>query len=460
MRFVMRLFSFVVLLVFTVVLNAAPLPTLPNGFLKIDSKRIPPALQGLVQTVAAAVGKLEIRARVDFEVKETKIKKGMVFATGTAYVIEPGDRINTDYHVISDWIQNRNHLDLVFVFGGKEIEIDKVLFEDEKADLATLALPEKTKSALPVAKVELDTGLRVIQLGHPLSSKTPMVTLGNVIQNDEEGLFLSTPSLPGLSGAPIVAFDEYGKMLGVIGNTKGILAVSAIKLKGLEGALAIDYYGLDNINERLYWLTSRADVEKTFRIEKGPQGDFKSDPLEELKVPRGQLEQATMMNFSLLRNDHNVTIFRKELEEISKDFDSLAEQLVNQGKEKPPREVLKKMVTLNFRLEAISARAVKNLYPISSLPIRTSEELARSYVSNPTSAKLARFLKGVAIEIRDLLPQLDAQVKEDNQRKALVTSASELSKYLLELEAIPKLKEDEVYFSHFFQIPTRVNVIR
>ncbi len=232
---------------------------LPIGFYSLDSEKIPKALREKLKSVAKGVGRIEIRLKEDLN----GLKKGHVVGSGSGYVIGPGDVAKTNSHVIQAWKQNPEKLSLYFVIPAGEFELTEVLNDDPKKDIATLKLPRAVEGISLTGEVSKDSGMDVVTFGYPLGCKAVKVAFGKVVKNTGEDLFLTSPSLPGNSGGPILTFK--GDSVQVVATAK---AIRAIQTQALRDGMMIsrDFATQSVLNLLLHTLLTLPDPTKQLKI--------------------------------------------------------------------------------------------------------------------------------------------------------------------------------------------------
>jgi S1-C subfamily serine protease len=206
----------------------------PVGFHSLDSKKIPADLRAVLSKVQGSVGKVELRVNKDVS---KEVKKGAVYTSGTGYVVEPGDVLRTASHVIKAWKENRDKLDLFFVPDGKEgILIEKIIKDDTDTDLATLGI-KKQENFLALSNQKLELGTPLIQIGYALGFENKKMTYGQIIKKSKRGFILSSPSVPGCSGGPLLTLE--GDKLAVAGQLFGHESIFTIP--EFKESLDLDY---------------------------------------------------------------------------------------------------------------------------------------------------------------------------------------------------------------------------
>ncbi|MBI4403643.1 MAG: trypsin-like peptidase domain-containing protein, partial [Deltaproteobacteria bacterium] len=306
----MKVVFFLILLLICWVGMAAPTykHILPYGFLEVPSDAISDRLRNELSQTARYVGRIELRTIKDID----DIKSGTMIASGTGYVVSPGNVVYTSSHVIQLWLRNKDRISIAIRLDGQSpIAIEKMLSDDHEKDIASLSLPKTVDSPLTITKTSSEfEGARVAVLGYPLAVDKQMVTFGRVIKIEGSIFFLSNPSLPGCSGSPVILIDGQGKLKSVVGTLRGIESVS--NFEDLKGAISIDYLTYDAINNHLNRLMSVREVKKTLQIEKDQAGQFASKIISGFMMPQGDPAYFTgMWNFDLNRADDAVNEFAK-----------------------------------------------------------------------------------------------------------------------------------------------------
>ncbi|MBK7588657.1 MAG: trypsin-like peptidase domain-containing protein [Bacteroidetes bacterium] len=174
------------------------------------------------------------------DVEDVKKIKSMVpdypsMYTGTCFAISQNGYLVTNLHVIDGF-------DKIFVFTQDNIgHQSEIVATDELNDLAVLKITEEDfafadKIPYSVRKANPNIAQRVYSLGYPKSDivyNEGYISSITGFEGDSSRYQLELPSVPGVSGAPII--DETGNIIGVISGkqsqSEGI--TYAIKSKSL-----------------------------------------------------------------------------------------------------------------------------------------------------------------------------------------------------------------------------------
>lgn len=135
-------------------------------------------------------------------------------ANGTGFYIKNKNLIITNEHVI------RGYREVVVSGRGIDKTVSEVLYSDKMHDLAFLSFPvskEMPQIDLADSDVSLETGSRVVAIGHPygLSFTTTegIISKGRRLYNNINYIQFDAAMNPGNSGGPLV--NQSGKVIGV-----------------------------------------------------------------------------------------------------------------------------------------------------------------------------------------------------------------------------------------------------
>jgi len=197
-------------------------------------------------------------------------EKGNTIGKGSGFIVRRDGAVVTNYHVIG------MARDIKVKVGNKALDVEGLIFTDEKNDLVILKaevknlsiLKAKTKN-MPVVKLgvigKANIGEHVYVIGYPsgIESAISVGLLSGLRKIDEkrEILKMSAPVSPGSSGSPV--FNRNGEVIGIVTsshisetrNSSFAISVKLIKDKiSNKSVTAIKESGLeDYINTAIYW---------------------------------------------------------------------------------------------------------------------------------------------------------------------------------------------------------------
>lgn len=432
-----------------VVTEDEPKEILPYGLLDLESNQIPFQMRKTLQEAGKAVGRVVLRKKADRS----------IISQGTGYVVLPGDILETNFHVLEDWISNESELEALVYFDGIEepLNLLKVLRKDEKGDFVVVLMNKKHAHFLRTLSNEhVLPGNRIVSIGHPYGNLKKKVTFGHLVEPFSQGrseFVLSSPSVPGESGSPAILVSRNGALVGVIGLIKGAETIS--NLQELPGAVRLHNEVFKVLNSNLFRLTLAPEPKKTLKITEGDKG-LKSEVIANWMLPvNDPLYAVTMHNLSVY-----LTPQRKE--ELNKTLDWAIEKLENvkSSIEKKTSlwsvrdETLTALRSINVRLQQLAVSSARNSDVMFNVPSRTEKELSAWVNGSDTPARLIPRVDKFIQEIQEAKGQLTFRMEGDKKVIDFFKSEDAIAKYLLELERNPSLKESESFYNgHFLYVP-------
>ncbi|MEM9823957.1 MAG: trypsin-like peptidase domain-containing protein, partial [Bacteroidota bacterium] len=145
--------------------------------------------------------------------KEIIVQIATPYSTGTGFYCHDHQLIITNEHVVRD--NRRVIIDGVFF----EKQLSRVLYIDQKYDLAFLEVPKGAKAHAVTlhAQNDLREGQKVIAIGHPFSmnfaATQGIISSKNQPQDDVAYIHHDAALNPGNSGGPLI--NEKGEVIGV-----------------------------------------------------------------------------------------------------------------------------------------------------------------------------------------------------------------------------------------------------
>ena len=203
-----------------------------------------------------------------YQVRVINIETGKKVAIGSAFVVRRANILATNYHVVSEYVNDPDVFRLEYLSTKGESGSLELLDLDVIHDLAVVKSTTPMGKPLDIASVP-DKGARLFSLGNPLDLGFSIVTGTNngIMEQDEDGNILFSGSLnQGMSGGPTL--DESGKVIGINvatqGNSLGFLVPSkylAVILQRLESV------GFKPIEDRFKQISEQliANSEKTIK---------------------------------------------------------------------------------------------------------------------------------------------------------------------------------------------------
>jgi S1-C subfamily serine protease len=130
---------------------------------------------------------------------------------GSGFVVAADGRIATSLHVVEDADQL-----VVVLADGRTFTRVQVVDHDEEQDVVVLAIEASRLSPLPLAREPVQSGERVVVIGHPQGlANTVSDGLVSALRERDgtEMLQISAPVSPGSSGGPVL--NDRGQVVGV-----------------------------------------------------------------------------------------------------------------------------------------------------------------------------------------------------------------------------------------------------
>jgi serine protease Do len=143
-------------------------------------------------------------------------KDGHRLARATGFIIDPAGIIVTNYHVISEWIEDPDNALSVKLENSSYYAIEKLLATDKKNDLAIFKVDGTKLPALKLAKDYKPTqGDSVVVIGSP-SGLEATVSDGIIssVRWKEGFIQITARAAPGNSGSPLI--NSQGEVIGVV----------------------------------------------------------------------------------------------------------------------------------------------------------------------------------------------------------------------------------------------------
>ncbi len=156
-----------------------------------------------------------------YQVRVINIETGKKVAIGSAFVVQQSDILATNYHVVSEYVNDPDVFRLEYLSTDGKSGPLELLDLDVIHDLAVVKSESNRGKPLEIAEVP-DKGARLFSLGNPLDLGFSIVTGTNngIMAQDEDGNILFSGSLnQGMSGGPTL--NESGKVVGINVATQG-----------------------------------------------------------------------------------------------------------------------------------------------------------------------------------------------------------------------------------------------
>ena len=156
-----------------------------------------------------------------YQVRVINIETGKKVAIGSAFVVERQDILATNYHVVSEYVNDPDVFRLEYLSTDGKSGSLELLDLDVIHDLAVVKSETTMGKPLAIADVP-EKGARLFSFGNPLDLGFSIVngTNNGIMAQDQDGNILFSGSLnQGMSGGPTL--DESGKVVGVNVATQG-----------------------------------------------------------------------------------------------------------------------------------------------------------------------------------------------------------------------------------------------
>ena len=265
-----------------------------------------------------------------YQVRVINIETGKKVAIGSAFVVQKTDLLATNYHVVSDYVNDPDIFRLEYLSTDGKSGSLELLDLDVIHDLAVVKSKTPMGKPLQIAAVP-DKGARLFSLGNPLDLGFSIVTGTNngIMEQDEDGNILFSGSLnQGMSGGPTL--DESGNVVGVNvatqGNALGFLVPSnylSVILKRLAGR------DFKPVSDRFKLISEQliANSEKT--IKRLSENDWGLTRIGNLLVPF-ELDKS-MRCWDLSRTPKKDDLFRSLLTQCSNQNDTYLSKRLSLG---------------------------------------------------------------------------------------------------------------------------------
>jgi len=156
-----------------------------------------------------------------YQIRVLNIETGKKSSIGSGFVVTKDDILATNYHVVSEYINDPDVFSLEFLSTtGKTGPLELVDF-DIVHDLAVVKAKQPMGVPLKISYLP-KKGASLYSLGNPLDLGFTIVkgTNNGILSKDEDGNILFSGSLnPGMSGGPTL--DENGNIIGINVATSG-----------------------------------------------------------------------------------------------------------------------------------------------------------------------------------------------------------------------------------------------
>jgi len=265
-----------------------------------------------------------------YQVRVINIETGKKVAIGSAFVVQRDDILATNYHVVSEYVNDPDVFRLEYLSTDGKSGPLELLDLDVIHDLAVAKSSTPMGKPLEIADVP-DKGARLFSLGNPLDLGFSIVngTNNGIMAQDQDGNILFSGSLnQGMSGGPTL--DESGKVVGVNvatqGNSLGFLVPANYLSIILERLSNNNFKPVEDrfkrISEQLI-----ANSEKT--IKRLSQNDWGSTHIGSLLVP-AELDKS-MRCWDLSRTPKKDDLFRSFLTQCSNQNDTYLSKRLSVG---------------------------------------------------------------------------------------------------------------------------------
>lgn len=150
-----------------------------------------------------------------FQVRVINRDTGKKSTIGSGFVFDRPDRLATNYHVVSRFIEKPDAYELRYLSAAGDEGALTLVAVDAVHDLALLAAPRPLGEPLQLGEPPAK-GAGLYAMGNPLDLGLTIAagTNGGVLSQTDEGRILFSGSLnPGMSGGP--TFDDRGRVVGI-----------------------------------------------------------------------------------------------------------------------------------------------------------------------------------------------------------------------------------------------------
>ena len=156
-----------------------------------------------------------------YQIRVVNRETGKKSSIGSGFVVAKNNILATNYHVVSQYVNNPDVYVLEYLSDTKETGKLELLDLDIVHDLAVLKAPKAMGKVLDIDVIP-EKGARIFSLGNPLNLGFSIVagTNNGILKQDEDGNIHFSGSLnPGMSGGPTL--NEAGKVIGINVATAG-----------------------------------------------------------------------------------------------------------------------------------------------------------------------------------------------------------------------------------------------
>ena len=265
-----------------------------------------------------------------YQIRVINIETGKKVAIGSAFVVQRSDILATNYHVVSEYVNDPDIFRLEYLSTGGKSGPLELLDLDVIHDLAVVKSETDRGKPLEIAAVP-DKGARLFSLGNPLDLGFSIVngTNNGIMAQDEDGNILFSGSLnQGMSGGPTL--DESGKVIGVNvatqGNSLGFLVPAnylSVILKRLSKT------GFEPVSDRFKQISNQLLVNSEKTIKRVTENNWGLTKIGKLLVP-AELDKS-MRCWDLSRTPKKDDLFRSFLTQCSNQNDTYLSQNISVG---------------------------------------------------------------------------------------------------------------------------------
>jgi len=202
-----------------------------------------------------------------YQIRVLNKETGKKSSIGSGFVVSKNDILATNYHVVSEYINNPEVFSLEFLSTTGETGPLELIDFDIVHDLAVVKAMKPMGSPLKISYLP-EKGASLYSLGNPLDLGFTIVkgTNNGILSKDEDGNILFSGSLnPGMSGGPTL--DDKGNIIGInvatSGNDISFLVPAEIKANSQKilQKIAKNEWGNTNIGD----FTVPAELDKSIR---------------------------------------------------------------------------------------------------------------------------------------------------------------------------------------------------
>ena len=265
-----------------------------------------------------------------YQIRVINIETGKKVAIGSGFVVQREDILATNYHVISEYVNDPGVFRLEYLSTDGKSGALELLDLDVIHDLAVIKSETPMGKPLEIASVP-EKGARIFSLGNPLDLGFSIVTGTNngIMEQDEDGNILFSGSLnQGMSGGPTL--DESGKVVGVNvaaqGNSLGFLVPSNY-LTVILKRLGIN--GFQPVKDRFEHIAEQLMANSEKNIRRLADNDWGLTRIGKLLVP-AELDKS-MRCWDLSRVPKKDDLFRSFLTQCSNQNDTYLSKRLSVG---------------------------------------------------------------------------------------------------------------------------------